>query len=524
MASTLAATTPSSVKLCGVRTLGLAVVLLLAFAASASARDFPERFQWGVATAGFQVEMGRGHQVDPHSDWWTWAHDPTNIKNGVVSGDRPEQGPGFLARYTTDVDLAARRLHLRAFRLGIEWSRIFPRSTRRAHGLRELDELANHGAIERYRAILERIRADGMTPWVTLNHYVLPRWIHDPIAARDAFAHRGPNAPVPSGFGPGGWLDRSTVYELRKYADYVAWKLGDLVDNWMTLNEPVVQVASGYVNLPGVASGFPPGVTSFSAAAVALRHLVDANVVAYDALKAHDRRARVGIVQNMVAFTPADPGSARDVAATKHADYVFNRLFLDAAVKGHRDVNLDGRIDSGERHPRLAGKADFIGVNYYFRGRVTGLGKPLTPRIPVLDFLPATTYRSTAAPDAPPCPTTCSKDHGSEIYPAGFRRVLEEAGGYGRPVVVTENGIGTSDDAQRRSYLKSHLRALRDAMRAGDARVLGYFHWSLTDNFEWNLGYGQHFGLYAFDPQTLKRTARRSARLYGRVAATGVLP
>jgi beta-galactosidase len=273
-----------------------------------------------------------------------------------------------------------------------------------------------------------------------------------------------------------------------------------------------------------VASGFPPGATSFTGAAVALERLVDANVVAYDALKAHDRHARVGVVQNMVAFTPADPSSARDVAATKHADYVFNRLFLDAAVRGDRDKNLDGRIDAGERHPRLAGKADFIGVNYYFRGRVSGLAKPLTPRIPVLDFLPATTYRSAAAPNAPPCPTTCSKDHGSEIFPAGFRRVLREAGRYGRPLVVTENGIGTSDDAQRRAYLKSHLRAMRDAMRAKEANVLGYFHWSLTDNFEWNLGYGQHFGLYGFDRHTLSRTGRGSARLYGQVAQTGTLP
>jgi beta-galactosidase len=506
------------------RSLALALVLVLVFCASAEARAFPKSFQWGVATAGFQVEMGQGRNVDPRSDWWTWAHDRDNIDKGVVSGDRPENGPGFFARYRTDVDLAADRLNLQAFRLGIEWSRIFPRSTRAASGLRELDELANHRAIARYRSILRRVRAEGLKPWVTLNHFVLPRWVHDPIAARDAFAGRGPDEPLPTGFGPGGWLDRSTVYEFRKFADYAAWKLGDLVDNWMTVNEPVVQVASGYVNLPGVASGFPPGVTSFTAAAVALERMIDANVVAYDALKAHDRRARVGIVQNMVAFTPANPSSARDVAATRHADYVFNRLVLDSAVRGYRDKNIDGRIDPAERHPRLAGKADFVGVNYYFRGRVTGLGGSLSRRIPVLDFLPATTYRSPAAPGAPECPTTCSKDHGSEIYPAGFQRVLKEAGGYGRPIVVTENGIGTSDDAQRRSYLKSHLRALRDTMRAREARVLGYFQWSLTDNFEWNLGYGQHFGLYSVDRRTLARTARGSAGLYGRVARTGELP
>jgi beta-glucosidase/6-phospho-beta-glucosidase/beta-galactosidase len=363
-----------------------------------------------------------------------------------------------------------------------------------------------------------------MTPWVTLHHFVLPRWTHHAIEARDAFAGVDPNDPPPKGFGPRGWLDRSTVTEFRKYAAYLGWKLGDLVDDWMTVNEPVVEVASGYVNLPGVANGFPPGAQSFTGAVLALRHLIDANAAAYDALKAHDRHARVGPVQNMIAFTPAKPGSAKDAAATRHADYVFNRLFLDAAVKGYRDDNVDGVIQKGERHPKLAKRADFIGVNYYFRGRVSALGGPLTPVIPVLDFLPATTYRSAALPNGPECPTTCSKDHGSEIYPAGFRQVLTEAAGYGRPLVVTENGIGTSDDSQRRAYLRSHLRTLRDAMRAKEANVLGYFHWSLTDNFEWNLGYGQHFGLYAFDADSLKRSARKSAALYGRVARTGNLP
>ena len=101
----------------------------------------------------------------------------------------------FLARYRSDVDLAARVLHQRAFRLGIEWSRIFPRSTRGAHTLRRLDRLANHRALRRYRAILEYIRARGMTPWVTINHFTLPRWAHDPIAARDAFARTGPDDP-----------------------------------------------------------------------------------------------------------------------------------------------------------------------------------------------------------------------------------------------------------------------------------------------------------------------------------------
>jgi beta-glucosidase/6-phospho-beta-glucosidase/beta-galactosidase len=504
------------------------VLCALAAAPGAQARDFPKGFQWGVATAGFQVEMGGGrfwfnNYFDNGSDWWAWAHNAENIDNGTVSGDRPENGPGFLRRYRRDVDTAARDLHLDAFRLSIEWSRIFPHSTRDAHGLKELDELADHDALDRYKAILNRIRARGMKPWVTLHHFALPRWTHHVIAVRNAFRGVGQDDPPPKNIGPRGWLDRSTVTEFRKYASYLAWKLGPLVDRWMPINEPLVQTASGYVSIPG-AEGFPPGVTNFPAATRVIRNLIDANAAAYTAIKAHDRHAHVGLVQNMIAWTPSDPGSERDVAATKHADLVFNRFFLDAAVKGYRDRNFDGQIEKSERHPTLAGRADFVGVNYYFRGRVTGLAQSLTPTIPVLDFVPVTEYRSPADPSAAECPTECSNDHGSEIYPKGFRQVLNEAGGYGLPVYVTENGIGTSDDAQRRAYLRSHLRAVRDAMRTDDVDVRGYFHWSLTDNFEWNLGFGQHFGLYSFVPHSLKRHARRSAALYGRVARTGELP
>src|SRR5918994_1222671 len=190
------------------RALALLLVHLLAFPVAAAARDFPRDFRWGTSISGFQTEMSQDRHLDPGSDWWAWTHDSTNIDRGIVTDDRPEDGPGFLARYRTDVDLAARKLHLGAFRLGLEWSRLFPRSTRGAHGLRALDRLADHTALARYRAILKRIRARGMAPWVTLNHYTLPRWIHDPIAARNAFARVGPNDAPPTGFGPRGWLDR----------------------------------------------------------------------------------------------------------------------------------------------------------------------------------------------------------------------------------------------------------------------------------------------------------------------------
>jgi beta-glucosidase/6-phospho-beta-glucosidase/beta-galactosidase len=511
----------------------LAVLLAAAPAAGAAPkRDFPRSFLWGTAIAGLQAEAGgQPSNADPRSDWWVWSRDPLNIERGWVTGDRIDQGPGHWRLFRKDIDLAAERLNANAYRFSVEWSRIFPRSTAGvkvgpridAADLRRLDRLADHAALRHYAAELRVANRRGLQPFVTLSHFSLPTWIHDPIAVRDALASRGPDDALPK-LARGGWLNASTVREFRKYAAYLAWKLGRRVTFWTPLNEPLVVAANGYVNVPGAFAGyFPPGAFSFSGAIRAVINQVKANAAAYDAIHRFDGRARVGPVNNMIAFTPTDPASARDRTATRHADYLFNRLFLNAVVRGNWDLNVDGRIEHGERRPGSAGKADYLGVNYYFRGRVTGLGEPISERIKLLDFLPRTAYATPAQPSLAPCPTICS-DFGSEIYPQGFRASLKTAGAYGLPVYITENGIADADDDRRAGYLVSHLRQVRASMRSGEARLRGYLYWTLVDNFEWAAGYYPKFGMFSYDPATLRRTERPSARVYARIARTGRLP
>jgi beta-galactosidase len=286
----------------------------------------------------------------------------------------------------------------------------------------------------------------------------------------------------------------------------------------------MVVAVSGYVNIPGVVEGnFPPGAWSYPGVIRVILNMADANAAAYKAVKRRDPGSRVGFVHNMIAFTPSDPSDPRDVQGTGHAEYLFDRLFMNAAVRGIRDLDVDGVVDPGERRRKSAHKADFVGLNYYFRGRVTGLPAPLTERIPLLDFLPSTVYASATNPGGPACPSTCT-EFGWEVYPEGFRHVLGIAGSYGLPVIVTENGISDADDDQRAAYLKSHLRALHKADRRGEADVRGYFHWTLVDNFEWAEGYHQRFGLFSYDPATLERTMRPSAKLYAKIARSGRIP
>lgn len=523
----------------------LAVAALLPAAAQAApAEKFPKGFMWGVAGSGFQTEMGGGTQnSDQGSDWWAWVRDQKNISSGHVSGDLPENGPGgWGTAFDQDIKLA-RGLGMNTWRMGVEWSRIFPTSTAAvangktitAADLQALDALADQDAVARYRKIITSARATGMKPFVTLSHFTLPLWIHDPIAVRDSLDGRGADDPLPADLpARAGWLTDTTATEFRKYAAYMGWKFGDLVDWWAPLNEPMVVAVGGYVNVPGAyASWFPPGANSYAAARKAIETMVAANAAAYDELRANDRTdadrdrraTRVGLVHNMIHFVPSDPKKPADVKSTRNAEQIFNRTFPNAVINGFLDRNVNGKVEAGEKDPSMAGKADFLGVNYYFRGRITGLGTSLSTNIGLLDFLPSVTYRWALNPNGPPCPTTCS-DFGNEIDIAGFGSVLRQAATYKRPLLVTENGIADASDSKRPKFLVQSLHQVyrQAARRSKSAPVIGWLHWSLTDNFEWSAGYTPRFGLYSYDPKSLERTARPSADLVRRIVTGNRIP
>ena len=172
---------------------------LLVGGSAASARvvqPFPSDFRWGTAISGFQSEMGVGAPADPTTDWWVWVRDAANVSSGRVSGELPESGPGFYDLFARDAVLARKGLGNDALRLGIEWSRIFPTSTAGidASGgftpavLAALDAIADPIEVAHYREVFAALRRRGLEPMVTLNHFSLPLWLHDPIAVRDAFA------------------------------------------------------------------------------------------------------------------------------------------------------------------------------------------------------------------------------------------------------------------------------------------------------------------------------------------------
>jgi len=199
------------------RVVVLAAVLVAVLVQPAAAETrFPKDFLWGTAVAGFQVEAGgTPSNVDTASDWYRFTTDPQLIADGVVSGDRVADGPGFWRTWRGDLDRARDDLHTNAIRLGIEWSRIFPRSTRGIRTgatidrreLRRLDRAANRSAVRRYRRILGHAKRRGLEVVLKLNHFPLPLWVHEPLGGRQAFAGRRADEPAAAGPQRGGRVE-----------------------------------------------------------------------------------------------------------------------------------------------------------------------------------------------------------------------------------------------------------------------------------------------------------------------------
>lgn len=471
---------------------------------------FGAGFLWGSAIAGFQADMGcptldRSACDDPHSDWFAFTTDPATTGSGGahLSGQDPGVvGPGFWELYDEDVDRAHRDMGHNALRFSIEWSRIFPTATDDADDHAALLEIADAGALTRYRQILASLSSRGMTPIVTLNHYSLPLWLHDPVTCHTDFA----------GCTKRGWVDKErAVREAAKYAGFVARELGGEVDWWATLNEPLQNMLFGYIN-PGPERSHPPALLlRAQAARTVLDALIEAHARMYDAIKAEDRadadgdgqQSQVGIVYPLVPFDPADPDDPEDLAAVENVSYLWNEAFLRAVALGDYDANLDGQTT---RREDLAGRMDWVGVNWYFSIRIDGAPTSFLP-----DFSPLLTFKITGFEIA---------ENRPERLAAWLGFVNDELG---VPALISENGEpDPADDGTAARYLVRNVSALQDAVQGG-ADVRGYMYWTLTDNYEWNHGMDVRMGLYAVDKDdpTKARAPRQAVDVYAAITAAG---
>ncbi len=484
---------------------------------------FPKGFLWGVSNCGFQFEMGdsSGNNTDSNTDWYAWVHDSRNIRRGFVSGDLPEKGIDYWSLYKQDHAIA-KQLGLNGYRLNVEWSRIFPKSTctvkvpvqKASTGdiakididestLEKLEALADQDALQHYRDVIDNLQSNGFEVFLCLNHFTLPLWIHDPIAVRRTRLLRGPK----------GWVDENTIVEFTKYAAYIAWKFGGKVKFWATMNEPMVAAESGYMIHE---SGFPPGLrNAFRVYRKVARHLVLAHARSYDIIKQYCSSANVGVIHNIVPTKPFRAEKMSDVKAAEYMDMMHNRFFIQAICKGWLDENLNEVKEKGELDNYLGNRLDWLGVNYYSRLVFKGRSFPLAKYVAGTSVIPSVVqnYGFACQPYSRSADGLLTSAMGWELYPEGLLEALKEMKTFGKPIYVTENGVSDVKDTLRPNFLVEHLKVLERAIGEEKIDIRGYFHWALTDNYEWAKGFKEKFGLFSVDLESKLRQSRKSAEV-----------
>lgn len=397
------------------------------------------------------------HQVEGDNklnDWWAWESEPGHILHGHRSGKACDWWGG---RWEEDLDRAAADGQ-NAHRLSIEWSRIEPSQA-----------LWDDGAVDTYRQIVAGIRSRGMMPMVTLHHFTNPQWV----------------------MRQGGWTNPEIVPWFERYVHKVVRALHAEVDMWVTINEPNVYVFGAYLD-----DSFPPGGIALRSVSSVARHLLEAHASAYHAIHEIQPEASVGMAHHYRGFLPRNPGSFWDRWAARLRHRYFNDVFPVGARSGELRF-LTGR----QEVPQAANTQDFFGLNYYTVERCSF--NPLRPKslFEVGDFLPDN--------DVSPGGFIANE-------PDGMWSALEWARQFDMPIYITENGVEDDQDGFRRRYLALHLKKVWLAANF-NWRVRGYFYWSLVDNFEWERGWTQRFGLWALDENTQKRTRRPSAEMYAQI-------
>ncbi len=396
------------------------------------------------------------HQVEgnnTNNNWWAWEQQDGRIRNGDKSGLACDWWGG---RWKEDMDRAA-ETGQNAHRFSIEWSRIQPKPD-------QWDE----SAIEHYRAMLRGMQQRGIMPMVTLHHFSNPIWLEE----------------------MGGWENDDTPQKFAVFTRKAVEALKEYVSTWVTINEPNVFAYSAYSE--GV---FPPGKKDMGACFHVMVNLVRAHAMAYKVIHEVQPEARVGLSMHYRSLFPAT-SSPLDKFVAGIQSAIFNDLFPSAAVDGkvkflYRTVNI----------PEAVHTQDFLGVNYYSRDRVS---------------FDITRFAALFGRMQYPKDADLSGTGFIANEPEGFNEALKWGLKYHVPMIVTENGVEDHEDKMRPRYIAQHIQQMWRAVNF-NWPVKGYFHWSLVDNFEWERGWSQRFGLWGLDVETQARERRGSVDLYSEI-------
>lgn len=461
-----------------------------------AAKEFPEQFMWGTATASYQIE-GAANTSRVPSIWDRFSHTPGK----VIEGHTGDEACDHYNRFREDVQLL-KSLGTKYYRFSIAWPRI--------HTWDGDTPVINPDGIRFYNELIDELIKNGIAPVATLYHWDLPLTVEDKL---------------------GGWSgDRKIVDLFTTYARDCFKHFGDRVKWWITLNEPWCSAVLGYEigdHAPGITDS--PGKKVYLAGHNLL--LAHANAVRVYREEFHDeQKGKIGITLNISWAEAKDDTEECKKAA--NTDLLFELgWFADPVYFGDyphvMKKNIGERLPSftEEEKALIKGSSDFFGVNHYSThyaaGFVTGTA--------------SSSYfgdRGTITEEDGKWERT---DMGWAIVPSGFEKLLRYIQKRYNPtggIIVTENGLASKEETKeamqndklRLRFYKDYISAMHDAMTGeGKADVRGYFLWSFMDNFEWAFGYTKRFGLFWVDYKTQERIAKPAVEWYRKLVSSNVL-
>ena len=449
-------------------------------------------FLWGSATASYQCEGAWNEDDKALSNWDVYLHE-NKLENGDVASDHYH-------RYKEDIKQLSEGGQ-NAYRFSLSWPRI----------LKDREGTVNEKGIAFYRDLIKTCLEYGVRPFVTIFHWDLPEYWQE----------------------VGGWLNADVCYGFERYCEVCFEAFGDLVEDWVTINEPKYFTSSGYL-----IGNYPPGHQDPEEFIKAAYNVMFASALGVRAFRKGGYKGQIGIVHSFAPVNGVDD-TLKTKIAMRYAGNYANNWVLDTAAKGEIPFDLlcvlSQKYDLSfikEEHLKIIREntVDFLGLNYYSHILVkpytegetsltvnnTGKGGKNTVIIKgwfeqIFD-LPGAVYN----------------EWGTQIYPKGLEKGLLEAyEKYHLPIYITENGIGVREDVSvekveddyRISFMNDHIAAIFNAMDKG-VEVKGYFAWASFDLYSWKNGMAKRYGLVAVD-EDLTRRPKKSYDWYKKMIESG---
>jgi beta-glucosidase len=396
------------------------------------------------------------HQVEgnnTNNQFWLWE------QNGHTQGTSGLAADWWGGRWKEDLDRAAEGGQ-NAHRFSVEWSRIQP-----------TPDTWDEDALERYRNMLRGMRDRGLTPMVTLHHFTDPLWLYEMNS----------------------WESDETPAYFEKFVRKTVQALKEYCTLWCTINEPNIYALLGYV-----VGDFPTEHRGLKVATVVLANMLRGHARAYRAIHEIQRESRVGYAHHhrpMVAKRTWNP---------------LDRLMRNIRY-GSANMAFPSAISNGIMRtpftnipiPEAKGTQDYLGLNYY--------------SVDTISFYPGKRKEPFIHSEYPADADLSDTKFLANIPEGLFESIEWAVKTYPNlPILITENGAEDNNDRIRPRYLAQHIHQVWRAVNFNWS-VKGYFYWSLVDNFEWERGWTQRFGLWALDEKTQKRTKRPSADFYAEI-------